>query len=180
MNASIRIQVVFFLSYLSSLLSPEQSALLQLDATDMNAILKAFQYASTANDRKVCVQDVTNKFNVVDFIDILINLQLNESNLRAIFSNDLIPAIATLLLSEKDEEKESVCKLLWSLLHHESFKQQVISCDIPIPEVLQQLCDDTNSQCAEIARSVLHCIHDKEDKGMQTILDHPHIHVILQ
>ena len=147
------------------LLPSQQTELLHLHSQDMDSLLGAFEYASTAGDHKACLPNSARVMTVSEMTEVLVNLQTNNKNRTVILERSIIPTLTSLLAAERAEERISGCRLLWSLLHDSAFKEQVHSSDLPIAEMLQALRDDPDKDVCQVALCTFFCLEGMEREG---------------
>ena len=147
------------------LFTSQHTDLVQLCREDIDRLLSAFEYASTAGDHKACLPDSTRVMTVSEMTNVLETLQTNEKNCAMIIERNIIPTLTSLLAAEGFEERLSGCRLLWSLLHHSAFREQVRSSDLPIAEMVQILREDPHEDVCQAALCALFSLEGMEEAG---------------
>ena len=148
---SIRTHAIFILSHLVTLLSSQPANLIHPCPHIMNSLLMTFEHASTANNHSACLSGTTRVMTASEISNILENLLLNEENCTVIIERDIIPTLASLLATGRIEEQKSACRLMWSLLHHSGFKEQVSSSELPLVEMVQMLDNASEKELKQLS-----------------------------
>ena len=162
---AIRIHAVFVLCHLSTLFASQHTHLVQLSHGDIDKLLSAFEYASTTGDHKVCFPDPGREMTISEMTDVLETLQANETNCVRMIERNIVPTLASLLAAKGFEERLSGCRLLWSLLRHSAFKEQVRSSDFPIADIVQMLKEDPHEDLCQVALCTLFSLEGVEEEG---------------
>ena len=162
---SVRTHAIFVLTHLATLLASQPADLIHPCPEIMNNLLRIFEFASTTDDRTVCVATLTRVMTVTEIAHILENLQTNEENYKLMIERDLIPTLVSLLAVGGDEELKSASLLLWRLLHHSSFREKASSSDLPIAETIQMLCDTSDKDLKQLFLCTCLALEGINEKG---------------
>ena len=138
----------------------------ELRTEEIDEIIPALNTSSVSTDGAVDIFEYT--FSAEEVLCALRHLLSCRANLEMFLQMDIVPSLVGFMHYSNPAVKTLACHLLLTLLMESSFKQSVLSSDLPLSETLQDLAQSTSSEVKDIALCMLEELGYSHSEGMLT------------
>ena len=138
----------------------------ELRKEEVDEIIPALNKSSVSTDGAVDIFEYT--FSAEEVLYALKHLLSCRANLEMLLHMDILPSLVSFIHCFNPAVKTLACHLLLILLMESSFKQAVLSSDLPLLEALQELAHSTTSEEKNIALCTLEELGYSDTEGTFT------------